>query len=487
MSLAVSASPASPASHSPSSYAVAPRIAIIAGVVLAALPRLIAGTTSGDAGWLAAGVAGALVMLALTRFLAIGAEPSSAAVVGDAVALGALALAVPSAAIAALFVVAIVVHARRGAPLLAVAASLLAYVGSVLVRLALGALPAGAGVDAVGAIALLVVAGVAVLAAMPVPVDEVIDPRTGQRRPSGEIVAFTREAEEAAAISKSLAGSVSGLDEIGRTFSTTLEELEVELDRQRHFTLDGTRQVRDARDAAARLHERAQAMEQAIAQLTTAASSSRDAIDRASHTLVSVGDRVRTSAERVRTLDEVSDRIGGFVERITRLARQTNLLALNAAIEAARAGEQGKGFAVVAEEVRKLAGESERAAREIQSTVGDVRAHMGEVARLLLTNEQEVGDVGAVAIQATDALGAISTSIARVTGIVAETAEVSRAQTLRIDTLSTGISGLDAGAQRASGQAEQASELLRTRGVRVEELREAGRRLAGMGVRLTQG
>jgi methyl-accepting chemotaxis protein len=297
---------------------------------------------------------------------------------------------------------------------------------------------------------------------------------------------MTREAEEATAISQTLAGSVSELDEIGRTFSTTLEELEEELDRQRDFTLDGTRQVHDAREAAERLHERAQAMEQAIGQLTTAASSSRDAIDRASHTLVSVGDRVRASAERVRTLEEVSDRIGGFVERITRLARQTNLLALNAAIEAARAGDQGKGFAVVAEEVRKLAGESERAAREIQSTVGDVRAHMGEVAQLLLTNGQEVGDVGAVAIQATDALGAISTSIERVTGIVAETAEVSRVQTMRIGTLSKGIVGLEAGVQRVSGQAEQASELLRTRAARVNELREAGRRIAGVGSRLAQ-
>ena len=471
-------------SVSPSPYAVAPRIALVAGVVLAALPRLIVGAESRDVTWLAAGVVAALIVVAVTR-LAFGGLRN--ALLGDALALGALALAVPSAAIAALFVVAIVVHARRGAPLLAVVAPLFAYVGAVLVRLAAGALPAGAGMDAVGAVVLLVAAGVAVLAAMPADTDEVIDPRTGQRRPSGEIVALMREGEEAAAISQTLAGSVADLEETGRTFSATLEDLEAELGHQRHFTLDGTRQVRDAREAAVRLHERAQAMEQAIGQLTTAAASSRDAIDRASQTLVSVGDRVRASAERVRTLDEVSDRIGGFVERITRLARQTNLLALNAAIEAARAGEQGKGFAVVAEEVRKLAGESERAAREIQSTVGDVRAHMGEVAQLLLTNEQEVGDVGAVAIQATNALGAISTSIARVTGIVAETAEVSRAQTMRIDTLSTGIVGLEAGAQRASGQAEQAAELLRTRAVRVEELREAGRRIAGMGTRLTQG
>jgi methyl-accepting chemotaxis protein len=195
---------------------------------------------------------------------------------------------------------------------------------------------------------------------------------------------------------------------------------------------------------------------------------------------------VRASADRVRTLDEVSDRIGGFVDRITRLARQTNLLALNAAIEAARAGEQGKGFAVVAEEVRKLANESERAAREIQSTVGDVRAHMGEVTQLLLTNEQEVGDVGAVALQATDALGAISTSIERVTAIVAETTEVSRTQSARIGTLSEAIAGLDAGVQRASGRAEQTAELLRARSGQASGLREAARRITLVASRLAR-
>jgi methyl-accepting chemotaxis protein len=280
---------------------------------------------------------------------------------------------------------------------------------------------------------------------------------------------------------------VSELDELGRSFTTTLDELSVEMERQRTFTRDGTRQVRDAREAAERLHERAQAMEQAIGQLTTAAASSRDAITRASATLVSVGDRVRASAERVRTLDEVSDRIGAFVERITRLARQTNLLALNAAIEAARAGEQGKGFAVVAEEVRKLASESERAAREIQSTVGDVRAHMGEVAELMLTNEQEVGDVGAVALQATGALDAISSSIERVTAIVAETSDVSRRQSERMTTLSEAIVGLETGANNASGRAEETAALLRTRNSQANGFRDSARRIAAVASRLGRG
>jgi len=466
-----------------SNSAIVPRIALLGGLALAALPRALAGGDSPDLRWLLIGVTAAIVVLALARFAAKSTGSDTVSVVGDAAALGALAVGYPSSALVGAFM--LVIAAHRGSAWVALGASLVAYGIGLVIRLSAGLVPTGAWGDAISAIVLLAVVGVAVVVLMPsaasapaaTAVDAAAQPAAG---------AFASEAAEASEVAQTLSGSVGELEDLSRAFTNTIEDLTRELERQRSFTLDGTRHVREARAAAEQLHERAQAMEQAIGQLTAAASSSREAIDRASHTLVSVGDRVRASADRVRDLDEVSDRIGGFVERITRLARQTNLLALNAAIEAARAGEQGKGFAVVAEEVRKLAGESERAAREIQSTVGDVRAHMGEVTQLLLTNEQEVGDVGAVAIQATDALGAISTSIARVTAIVAETGEVSRAQSARIGTLSEAIASLDEGAQRATGRAEQTAELLRTRATQSGGLRDAARRIAGVASRLAR-
>jgi methyl-accepting chemotaxis protein len=96
----------------------------------------------------------------------------------------------------------------------------------------------------------------------------------------------------------------------------------------------------------------------------------------------------RTAQDTSAVLEDSSTKIGQIVELISGIAGQTNLLALNAAIEAARAGEAGKGFAVVADEVRKLAEQSDQAARQISELITQNRRDIdGVVSSIAATIE----------------------------------------------------------------------------------------------------
>lgn len=99
---------------------------------------------------------------------------------------------------------------------------------------------------------------------------------------------------------------------------------------------------------------------------------------------------VSQSAEVVIKLGERSKEIGNIVDTISGIAEQTNMLALNAAIEAARAGEQGKGFAVVADEVKKLADQSQHAAKQIAAMIGEIQKETEKAVAVINDGTREV-------------------------------------------------------------------------------------------------
>lgn len=84
------------------------------------------------------------------------------------------------------------------------------------------------------------------------------------------------------------------------------------------------------------------------------------------------------SVNRVDAVGQRSREIEEVIHIVEDVAEKTNLLALNAAIEAARAGVHGRGFAVVAEEVRKLAGQTQKATNQIADSIELIQREIRE-------------------------------------------------------------------------------------------------------------
>ncbi|MFV8434020.1 methyl-accepting chemotaxis protein [Vibrio owensii] len=117
---------------------------------------------------------------------------------------------------------------------------------------------------------------------------------------------------------------------------------------------------------------------------------------------------IESASQAVEELDVNAAQIDAVVTTISGISEQTNLLALNAAIEAARAGEQGRGFAVVADEVRALAGRTQRATVEIQTMIEALQRNSQSLTKLMETTVYSANEGQRLMTEVNDEIGSLA-------------------------------------------------------------------------------
>jgi len=293
-----------------------------------------------------------------------------------------------------------------------------------------------------------------------------------------------READEVAAFADVLAEAAERMLVSSRAVGSTAADLAHDMSAQRERADGGRRDSTAAAVEAESLRARAQAVADDAQRLVAAAERGRERVGRASETLLVIGEDVRDTARTVHELSGISDRIGSFAQGIARIARQTHLLALNAAIEAARAEEHGRGFAVVADQVRALAREAARSARDVVDLITEVRARIDGAARAMAAGEEKVRDVGAIAGEAQAALEDLHRGVAQVASVIADTAAISRAEAERMATIAQNMSEMAAVSAKSSTGADSAATAMAEQISTMGTLNEASKQLAQLAERL---
>ena len=196
---------------------------------------------------------------------------------------------------------------------------------------------------------------------------------------------------------------------------------------------------------------------------------------------------VSTSAQVVAKLGERSMEIGQIMDTISNIAGQTNLLALNAAIEAARAGEQGRGFAVVAEEVRKLAEQSQEAAKEIAPLIDEIQSETKQAVSSMSEGTCEV-KVG------TEVVNDAGTAFQEIASMSEQSAEMLKGILLEIQQVTSGsqrivesVREIESISSVAAGESQTASGAAEEQLASMEEIASSSQNLAQMAQELQAG
>ncbi len=208
------------------------------------------------------------------------------------------------------------------------------------------------------------------------------------------------------------------------------------------------RKASEASNAAALTMSNVQSVASASEELSSSVREISNQFHKTANLVSQSRERTASADSLANALTVSSDKVSQAMEMISEISGQINLLALNATIESARAGEAGKGFAVVANEVKNLAGQTDKSVVEIKGVVEEMRTASKAIIGALNEIKNSVGSIS-------EATSSVSSAVEEQS---ATTNEIARSMQTAADgtqTISSNLVDVSASATQAGDAAEQ--------------------------------
>lgn len=283
---------------------------------------------------------------------------------------------------------------------------------------------------------------------------------------------LTANAEQSAQASNQVAGAVTAVAQGS--------------EQQLHLANEANTAVENIAKAISQVSENTLVVSTSSEKTAETANKGGEAIRKAVQQMSIIEEKTKSTSDVIGELEAKSKQIGQIVEVIASIASQTNLLALNAAIEAARAGEAGRGFAVVAEEVRKLAEQSQEAAKQITGLIHEVQEKTNNAVTYMGDSQNEVNRGAEVVKAAGDNFSAILLMVSEMTKEIHEISASLQEVTSGTQHVVASVENIDKESQKTSEQTQNISAATEEQSATIEEIASASEHLAQMAEELQQ-
>lgn len=293
-------------------------------------------------------------------------------------------------------------------------------------------------------------------------------------------------AEQLAASSEELTASADQSAQAANQVADSITQVATGADQQLGVANDTSMVVQQMSESIQQIAANANDVAKQTALAASKADEGNKSVNKAVTQMANIEQTVISSAQVVAHLGERSKEIGQIVDTISGIAGQTNLLALNAAIEAARAGEQGRGFAVVAEEVRKLAEQSQDAAKQIATLISEIQGDTDQAVIAMNNGTREV-KLGA------DVVNASGVAFQEIVAMISKGSSQTKEISVAIEQIATGsqqivgsVKQINELSKNASAEAQTVSAATEEQSASMEEIASSSQALSKLAMDLQE-